>query len=216
MAPTGLLEVSKSSRLSKLEDEQVVEFARAGNARATEYLLRKYSGFVEGKARSYFLAGAEQDDVVQEGMIGLYKAIRDFRADKPAHFRSFVELCVTRQIITAVKSASRNKHALLSESLSLDRPLDDDSQSGGCLLDLVADSRVANPERVLMERRALRRFHSRMAGDLSPLERRALSGYLHGESYQLMACALKRPVKTIDNALQRAKRKVGRRLHELN
>lgn len=216
MAPTGLAEVSERSRLSRLEDEQVVEFAKAGCARATEYLLRKYSGFVEGKARSFFLAGAEPADVVQEGMIGLYKAIRDFRSDRPAHFRSFVELCVTRQIITAVKSASRNKHALLTESVSLDKSLDDDADGGVCLLDLVADSRVVNPERVLLEKRSLQRFRTRVSKDLSPLEHRVLEGYLDGVSYQAMARYFKRPVKTIDNALQRAKRKVGRRLHELN
>lgn len=216
MAPTGFVDVSKSSRLSGLNDEQVVEFAKAGSAGATEYLLKKYAGFVEGKAQSFFLAGAERDDVVQEGMIGLYKAIRDFRADKLSHFRSFAEMCVTRQMITAVKSASRNKHAFLNECVSLDRPIDDDGEGCGCLLDLVADSRVMNPEGVLLEKRALQRFRSRVAGDLSPLEHHVLQGYLDGVSYQEMSRSCKRPVKAIDNALQRAKRKVGRRLHELN
>ncbi|MCE5199376.1 MAG: RNA polymerase sporulation sigma factor SigH [Armatimonadota bacterium] len=214
MTPTGLFEAASSSRLSRLADEQVAEFARAGSPQATEYLLRKYKGFVEGKARSYFLAGAEPEDVVQEGMIGLFKAIRDFEAGKLAHFRSFAELCVTRQIITAVKSATRYKHSLLSESVSLDASCDDDG--GGCLLDIIADSKVADPERVLIERRAKQYMQGHALDGLSKLEQEVLRGYLEGRSYFEMARFLHRSLKTIDNALQRAKRKVGRRLRDMN
>ena len=214
MAPTGYLDVSSPSRLSGLEDEQVVEFARAGSAEATEYLLRKYRGFVESKARSYFLAGAEQEDVVQEGMIGLYKAIRDFRADKLAHFRSFVELCVTRQIITAVKSATRNKHALLTDCVSLDGQLGSDGD--GCLIDVVSDRRVADPERIVLERGTLQLVRAAATNDLSGLEYQVFHGYLEGRTYQEIARDLGKPPKAIDNALQRAKRKVGERLCELN
>ena len=215
MAPTGYLGAASASRLSQLEDEQVAEFARSGCAWATEHLLKKYRGFVEGKARSYFLAGAEHEDVVQEGMIGLYKAIRDFRSEKPAHFRSFAELCVTRQMITAVKSAARQKHALLNDYVSLQRNFNDD-ESGGCLMDVVRDVCVADPEKVILERRMLQQARVAAREDLSSLEHRVLNGYLEGRTYQEMAGTLSRAPKAIDNALQRAKRKVSARLVERN
>jgi RNA polymerase sporulation-specific sigma factor len=211
----GCSVVSSSRNFSGLRDEQLVEFARAGSVQATEYLLKKYKGFVEGKARSYFVAGAEPDDVVQEGMIGLYKAIRDFRADRRAHFRSFAELCITRQIITAVKTAKRSKHELLNDCVSLDCAYGQDGD-GSCLVDFVADSRVNDPERVLMERRVLRYMRGCAEEDLSRLEQRVFQGYLEGDSYGEMSRSLGCPMKTIDNALQRAKRKVGQRLRELN
>ncbi|MCE5324059.1 RNA polymerase sporulation sigma factor SigH [bacterium] len=214
MAPTGLLESRWSSRFSRLDDEQVVEYARRGDPQATEYLLKKYRGFVEGKARSYFLTGAEHEDVVQEGMIGLFKAIRDFQADKRVRFRSFVELCVTRQIITAVKSATRFKHGVLNDCVSLDaHQIGDES---GCLLDVVVDAGAGDPERVLMQRQTIRLVRTHAARSLSDLERGVLQGYMGGRSYQQMACKLRRPPKVIDNALQRAKRKVGRALMELS
>jgi len=213
MAPTGYLGAA-SSRLSQLEDEQVVEFARAGNSWATEHLLRKYRGFVEGKARSYFLAGAEHEDVVQEGMIGLFKAIRDFRSEKLAHFRSFAELCVTRQMITVVKSATRQKHAVLTGCVSLQHSFDD--ENGGCLMDLVSDSRAADPERIFLERGMLRQARVAAREELSSLEHKVLRGYLGGRTYQEMAQSFCREPKAIDNALQRAKKKVGARLAERN
>ncbi len=215
MAPTGLWEVSSGPRLNELEDEQLAARARAGCSEATEYLLRKYRGFVEGKARSYFLAGAEPEDVVQEGMIGLYKAIRDYRDDKLAQFRSFAELCVTRQIITAVKSASRNKHVPLNDYMSLQRSVSGE-EGDGCLLDFVADPRSADPERIMIERRTLQFLRGPAVQDLSNLEYDVLHGYLDGKSYAEMAAEFDRPAKTIDNALQRAKRKVGQKLCELN
>ena len=214
MAPTGLFGLSSPSGLSRLEDERVAVFARDGCSRATEYLLEKYRGFVEGKARFYFLAGAEQEDVIQEGMIGLYKAIRDFRADRPAHFRSFAELCVTRQIVTAVKSATRNKHMPLNDYVSLQRNCGD--EGGGCLIDIVADTRVADPERILLERRKMQCLEAHAQQSLSDLEAEVVEGYLEGKSYQEMAIDLRRPAKTVDNALQRAKRKIGQCLLELN
>ena len=215
MAPTGYLGTASISRLSQLEDEQVIEFARAGCPWATEHLLKKYRGFVEGKARSYFLAGAEHEDVVQEGMIGLYKAIRDYRSGKLAHFRTFAELCVTRQIITAVKSATRQKHALLNNYVSLQRNLVGD-EGDGRLMGIACDVRVADPEKVLIERRTLQQVRMAARTDLSSLESKVLHGYLEGRTYQEMSEALRRPSKAIDNALQRAKRKVGARLAERN
>lgn len=214
MSPTGLLDVSSASRLSSLEDEQIVRRARAGCSQATDFLLRKYRGFVEAKARSYFLAGAEQEDVVQEGMIGLYKAIRDYRDDRQAHFRSFAELCVTRQIISAVKSATRQKHAPLSDYVSLQRSIGEDGE--GCLADLLADEYGVDPERVLIEREFAECLQGDALKDLSDFEYDVLQGYLDGRSYEAMAGRCRRPAKAVDNALQRAKRKAGRRLAELH
>lgn len=214
MAPTGLLEVSSASRLSCLEDEQVVRRARAGCPQATEFLLRKYRSFVEVKARSYFLSGAEQDDVVQEGMIGLYKAIRDYRDDKRAHFRSFAELCVTRQIISAVKSATRQKHTPLCGYTSLQRGFGEDGE--GCLADILADDRGVDPEKIVIERELSECLSGEALEDLSELEYEVLQGYLDGRSYEAMSGRLGRPMKAVDNALQRAKRKAGRRLAQLN
>ena len=214
MSPTGLLEVSSASWLPNLEDEQVVRRARAGSSQATEFLLRKYRGLVEVKARSYFLTGAEQEDVVQEGMIGLYKAIRDYKDDRQAQFRSFAELCVTRQIISAVKSATRQKHAPLSEYVSLQRSIGDDGD--GCLADLIADEHGADPERIVIEREREECLGGEALEDLSDLECDVLQGYLDGRSYEAMACRLRRPLKAVDNALQRAKRKAGRKLAEFN
>lgn len=214
MAPTGLVKAAQSSRLSGFDDEQVVALARAGSANATEYLLKKYRGFVESKARSYFLAGAEPDDVVQEGMIGLYKAIRDYQSGRFVQFRSFAELCVTRQIITAVKSAIRNKHVPLNDYLSFQQTLSD--EDSGCVMDVMADPKATDPEKVLIDKLAMQYLQRNASQDLSDLESDVLEGYLDGESYSLLASGIHRPVKTIDNALQRAKRKVGRLLCELN
>lgn len=214
IAPTGLNDVSLTSRLSSLEDEQVVLRARAGCPQATEFLLRKYRNFVEVKARSYFLAGADQEDVVQEGMIGLFKAIRDYRGDRLAQFRSFAELCITRQIITAVKSATRHKHALMNDYVSLQRSYGEDSD--GCLMDIVADSRATDPERILLDRQMVQCLNGGALDDLSDLEYEVLQGYLDGRTYEAMSARLGRPMKAIDNALQRAKRKAGRKLCELN
>ena len=214
MSPMGLLDVSSTSSFSSLEDEQVVRRARAGSAQAVEFLLRKYRGFVEVKAKSYFLTGAEQEDVVQEGMIGLYKAIRDYRDERKAHFRSFAELCVTRQIISAVKSATRQKHAPLSDYMSLQRGFGDGDE--GCLADVLADERGADPEQILIEREMAGCLSGEALEDLSEFEYEVLQGYLDGRSYEAMAGGFGRPAKAVDNALQRAKRKAGRRLAELN
>ncbi len=214
MAPTGLENWSRAG-LGRLEDEQVAGFARAGCSGATEHLLNKYKGFVEGKARSYFLAGAEHEDVVQEGMIGLYKAIRDFRTGRFTRFRSFAELCVTRQIVTAVKSAVRNKHVPLNEYVSLQRS-SSDRDDPGCIIDVMADPHGVDPESALFERWTLQSMQMHAQETLSELECEVLDGYLEGTSYQEMACDLGCRSKSIDNALQRAKRKVGQRLLELN
>jgi RNA polymerase sporulation-specific sigma factor len=197
-----------SLHYSSMPDEEVVALARAGQGRATEYLMAKYRHLVESKARCYFLAGADHEDVVQEGMIGLYKAIRDFRNDRLARFRAFAELCVTRQIITAVKTATRQKHVPLNGYISLHYPAID-SDSEGSLIDCIPDDRVPDPVHWLVDRRDSRTIQNALRHALSDLEARVLEHYLQGKSYREMSQALHVRTKCIDNALQRVKRKVG-------
>ncbi len=197
-----------SLRFNLMRDEEVVVYARRGHRRATEHLMTKYRHLVESKARSYFLAGADHEDVVQEGMIGLYKAIRDFRDDRLARFRAFAELCVTRQIITAVKTATRQKHVPLNGYVSLHYPVMD-SDGDGSLLDCIPDERVVDPATWLIDSRDKRNLHESMREHLSPLESRVLDFYLEGKSYREMSKELHCRTKCIDNALQRVKRKIG-------
>jgi len=194
-----------------MADEEIVLHAKRGSRPATECLLNRYRSLVEGKARSYFLVGADHDDVVQEGMIGLYKAIRDYRADKLARFRAFAELCVTRQIITAVKTATRQKHLPLNRYISLHRPTADGACCDGALIDILPDACVVDPEKMVMDAQAWEYLKSADA-DLSTLESRVLRYYMEGMSYQEMAMLLSCRTKSVDNALQRAKRKIGERI----
>jgi len=192
-------------------DEEVVEFARGGSNVALEYLINKYKNFVRSKARSYFLIGADREDIIQEGMIGLYKAIRDFRADKLSSFRAFAELCVTRQIITAIKTATRQKHIPLNSYVSLNKPIYDED-SDRTLLDVISGSRVADPEEMIISREEFGDIEEKIGEILSELEWKVLMSYLDGKSYQEIAGDLNRHVKSIDNALQRVKRKLERYL----
>jgi RNA polymerase sporulation-specific sigma factor len=196
------------ARFGALADEEIVNHAREGNTVAAEYLLSKYRSLVEGKARGYFLAGADRDDVVQEGMIGLFKAIRDFRTDRPAGFRAFAELCVTRQIITAVKSATRQKHTLLNKCVSLYGVGGEDSSSS--LVDVLPDTHVVDPEKNIVD--AGSRLEVRAQDGLSGLEQRVLECYVQGMTYREIAAAISCSPKSIDNALQRAKHKIGKRI----
>lgn len=195
-------------RFHHMRDEEVVILARMGHPVATEHLMSKYRHLVESKARSYFLAGADHEDVVQEGMIGLYKAIRDFRDDRLARFRAFAELCVTRQIITAVKTATRQKHVPLNGYISLHYPALD-ADSDGSLLDCIPDERVVDPVNWLIDRRDTRTLHETVEHALSDLESKVLQCYLQGKSYREMSRELHCRTKCIDNALQRVKRKIG-------
>lgn len=192
-------------------DEEVVEYARGGCSAALEYLINKYKNFVRSKARSYFLIGADREDIIQEGMIGLYKAIRDFRADKLSSFRAFAELCVTRQIITAIKTATRQKHLPLNSYVSLNKPIYDED-SDRTLLDVISGSRVSDPEELVINREEFGDIEEKIGEILSDLEWKVLMSYLDGKSYQEIAGDLKRHVKSIDNALQRVKRKLERYL----
>jgi RNA polymerase sporulation-specific sigma factor len=196
-------------------DEDIVEFARDGSTAALEYLINKYKNFVRAKARSYFLIGADRDDIMQEGMIGLYKAIRDFRSDKLSSFRAFAELCITRQIITAIKTATRQKHIPLNSYVSLNKPIYDED-SDRTLLDVISGSKVTDPEELIISREEFGDIEEKMGEILSDLEWKVLMSYLDGKSYHEIALELNRHVKSIDNALQRVKRKLERYLDHRN
>jgi RNA polymerase sporulation-specific sigma factor len=200
-----------STEYDLMIDEEIVEFARDGSHIALEFLINKYKNFVRAKARSYFLIGADREDIIQEGMIGLYKAIRDYRSDKLSSFRAFAELCITRQIITAIKTATRQKHIPLNSYVSLNKPIYEDD-SDRTLLDVISGTKVSDPEELVINREEFGDIEEKMGEILSDLEWRVLMAYLDGKSYQEIALSLGRHVKSIDNALQRVKRKLERYL----
>jgi len=197
----------------ELTDEVIVKGAKDGDTDALEYLIRKYKNFVRAKARSYFLIGADREDIIQEGMIGLYKAIRDYRSDKLASFRVFAELCITRQIITAIKTATRQKHIPLNSYVSLNKPIYDE-ESDRTLLDVISGHKITDPEELVISREELIHIEETIGEILSRLEWNVLTLYLQGRSYQEIAYDLDRHVKSIDNALQRVKRKLEKYLEE--
>jgi RNA polymerase sporulation-specific sigma factor len=192
----------------ELEDLQLVVRARNGDQVALDNLIRRYTGFVRRKASSYFLAGGESDDLIQEGLIGLYKAVRDFRADKETSFRSFAELCITRQIITAIKTATRFKHAPLNTYVSFSQTPAGQDDSECTLGDALPGPGVDDPAICVISTQELESLVFCLGTGLSPLESDALRLYLEGNSYEEMAEELGCDTKTIDNALQRVKRKV--------
>ena len=194
-------------------DEEVILDAREGNEIALEYLINKYKSFVRAKARTYFLIGADREDIIQEGMIGLYKAIRDYKGDKLSSFRAFAELCITRQIITAIKTATRQKHIPLNSYVSLNKPIFDE-ESDRTLMDIISEESISDPEILMINREEFLGIESKMGEILSSLEWEVLTLYLEGKSYQEIAVELKRHVKSIDNALQRVKRKLEKYLEE--
>lgn len=188
-------------------DEEVIILAKLGDINAQEYLISKYENFVKAKAKSYFLIGADKEDIYQEGMIGLFKAIRDFKSDKLSSFKAFAELCVTRQIITAIKTATRQKHIPLNTYVSLNKPIYDE-ESDRTLLDVLSEAKVSDPEELIINREELKHMYSEIGDVLSNLEMEVLMSYLDGKSYQEIASELDRHAKSIDNALQRVKRKL--------
>lgn len=193
-------------------DEEVVDEAKRGNSRAQEYLISKYENFVKAKAKSYFLIGADKEDIYQEGMIGLYKAIRDFKSDKLTSFKAFAELCITRQIITAIKTATRQKHIPLNTYISLNKPIYEE-ESDRTLIDVLSELKITDPEELIIGKEQLKHIEGEMAKVLSDLEMEVLQSYLDGKSYQEIACDLDRQAKSIDNALQRVKRKLEKCLY---
>jgi len=206
------LNTQNENELDGMTDEEIVAEAKCSdNPIALDYLIGKYRNFVRAKARSYFLIGADKEDIVQEGMIGLYKAIRDFRNDKLSSFRAFAELCVTRQIITAIKTATRQKHIPLNSYVSLNKPIYDE-ESDRTLLDVLSGAKISDPEELIISREEFLDIEEQMGQILSELEWKVLMAYLDGKSYQEIAIELGRHIKSIDNALQRVKRKLERYL----
>ncbi len=201
----------QAQRFTEMSDEELVSLVHSGNTEALDYLITKYRHFVRMKARSYFLIGADKEDIIQEGMIGLYKAIRDFRSDKLSSFRAFAELCIIRQIITAIKTATRQKHIPLNSYVSLDKPIYDE-ESDRTLMDVLTGNGVDDPEELMINNEEFMYMEEKMGEVLSNLEREVLALYLDGQSYQEISEKLERHVKSIDNALQRVKRKLERHL----
>jgi RNA polymerase sporulation-specific sigma factor len=204
----GVVQTAQKAQ-RELEDLQLVLRARNGDSGALDSLLRRYNGFVRLKASSYFLAGGEADDLVQEGLIGLYKAVRDFRTDKETSFRSFAELCVTRQIITAIKTATRFKHQPLNAYVSFSHTPAGQESEGECTLgDALPGPGTDEPSICVISTEELQSLVFTLGTGLSRLEHDALRLYLEGSSYEQMAEQLGCDTKTIDNALQRVKRKI--------
>ncbi|WP_443028969.1 RNA polymerase sporulation sigma factor SigH [Sporosarcina sp. G11-34] len=200
---------SKMTSFTRLSDEEVISIIHEGNTDALDFLITKYRSFVRLKGRSYFLIGGDREDIIQEGMIGLYKAIRDFKADRLSSFKAFAELCITRQIITAIKTATRQKHIPLNTSISLDRPVYAED-SDRTLLDMVPGPTLDDPEDLIIHREDFTHMEQEMNKVLSGLEKQVLALYLEGQSYQEISDELNRQVKSVDNALQRIKRKLER------
>ncbi len=195
-----------------MEDEDLVELANTNNSHALEFIIYKYKNFVRSKVRTYFIVGADKDDIIQEGMIGLYKAIRDFDRRKLASFRSFAEICITRQIITAIKTATRQKHTPLNFYVSLNKPVYEESER--TLEDVIPEEKNLDPMELFIGREDLDIIETKIGELLSPLELEVLMSYLEGRSYQEISDSLQRDVKSIDNALQRVKKKLERYLNK--
>lgn len=203
------------SGLVSISDEELVSEARSGDDAAIETLLTRYRHYARAKARTYFLAGADREDIVQEGMIGLYKAIRDFDPSRNVLFRAFAELCIKRQIISAIKGASRQKHAPLNSYVSLNTPASDSEDDRSFEEQLEDPSRLTqDPAELVISAEELLALKESMNTILSPFEIDVLRLYMDGRSYQQIADLLDRHVKSIDNALQRIKRKLERHLVE--
>ena len=206
------LSASSNSQL-QVEDGFLIALAKQGNADAYHRLVRRYYGFVRLKASSYFLAGGDAEDLIQEGLVGLYKAIRDFRTDRESSFRNFAELCITRQIITAVKTATRNKHVPLNQYVSFSStPAGDAGDSDSTLDEMLPGPSVHDPIHQVISSEELRALVACLSTALSELESRVLALYLDGHSYEEVGRRLGCDCKTVDNALQRVKRKVGQHL----
>src|SRR3954471_12887682 len=201
----------------QLEDGYLLALARQGSADAYDRLVRRYASFVRLKASSYFLMGGDSEDLIQEGLVGLYKAIRDFRPDRESSFRNFAELCITRQIITAVKTATRNKHTPLNGYVSFSQsPASAQGEGGAALEEIIAGPEVRDPVIQVISSEELRSLVDCLSTVLSELESRVLSLYLDGYSYEQVGERLGCDTKTVDNALQRVKRKVGTHLTARN
>jgi RNA polymerase sporulation-specific sigma factor len=194
--------------IDEQSDEQLISLHREGDGRAMDALLARYRNFARSKARSYFLVGADKEDIVQEAMIGLYKAVRDFSAERETSFRAFADVCITRQIITAIKMATRQKHIPLNTYVSLSKPLATDEEPDRALMDVLQPHEVTDPAELVISSEELRSMKLAFAEILSDFEIEVLHLYVEGKSYQEIAALLRRQLKAVDNALQRIKRKV--------
>ncbi len=212
---SSMATTSDQLHLEELEDIDLVARVRDGDDRCLEVLLDRYRNFARSKARSYFLAGSDKDDVVQEGMIGLFKAVRDFDLSQDTPFRAFAELCISRQILTAIKSANRNKHQPLNSSISLDAPAyGGEDRSERSIGDNLVATRINDPVELVISAQEIEALRETMKGSLTELEGDVLRLYMDGKSYEEIAGALGNHVKSIDNALQRIKRKLQRHIKE--
>ena len=200
---------------SQEDENKIVLKAKNGDKISQEYIIKKYINFVKIKSNPYYLVGADKDDIIQEGLIGLYKAIRDFDESKTNSFRGFAEICITRQIITAIKTATRKKHTPLNSYVSLNKPVYDE-ESERTLIDIIATNISSDPEELIISKEELKRIQNKMDKVLSNLELKVIEMYLNGRSYQYIANRLDRDVKSIDNALQRVKRKLEKCLENKN
>ena len=209
--------MTKEQIYKSAKDEELVLMAQNGDDAAQEYLLDKYKSLVRAKSRAYFLIGADSEDIIQEGMIGLYKAVRDYNEEKNASFRSFAELCVNRQMITAIKAATRQKHQPLNSYVSLNKPVYEE-ESEQTYMDFLQSSSgsLLNPEALLIGQENKSFLEDQMVKNLSSFETRVLVLYLQGRSYFDIANVLDKPEKSIDNALQRVKKKLEKFLEEKN
>jgi len=201
------------NNLLNMTDDELIMISKEGNGYAIEVLLERYRNFVRARSRTYFLIGADKEDIIQEGMIGLYKAIRDYKPEAQASFKSFAELCITRQIITAIKTATRQKHIPLNSYISLSKPVYDD-ESDRVLLDTVFERKRLDPEEIMIDKERFYSIEEKLSKILSKLEWSVLLKYLEGKSYVDIAAQIGKTEKSIDNALQRIKKKIEK--HILN
>lgn len=203
----------ESENIKDLKDNELVMLAKQGNKKATSILINKYKNFVRARSKFYFIIGADKEDIIQEGLIGLYKAIRDYNPDKKTSFRAFAELCIMRQIITAIKTATRQKHTPLNSYISLNKPIFEEN-SERVLSDVIVSTRTINPEEIYITLELTKDIKEKMKKYLSSLEAKVLSEYLRGLSYQEVAKSIGKHIKSVDNALQRIKRKIQQTIKE--
>lgn len=208
----GLKQLERPKKsIHLLDDEEVLRLIENGNTRALELLIQRYKGLVWMKSQTYFLTGGDREDIIQEGLIGLYRAICDYDSTKSHSFRGFAELCITRQIITAIKAATRQKHIPLNSYVSLNKPIFEED-SDQTLIDTIAETKVVDPQSVLLNREKYGFIEAKLSESLSCFEQKVLRFYLEGYTYQEISENLKRHVKSVDNALQRIKRKLEKLL----
>lgn len=210
-----MAETKQEQKYEQMKDEALVQLAQTGDEAAQEFLLDKYKSLVRARSRAYFLIGADSEDIIQEGMIGLYKAVRDYQEERNASFRSFAELCINRQMITAIKAATRQKHQPLNSYVSLNKPIYE-AESEQTYLDFLqsTSSALLNPETLFIGQENKNILEDQMMKSLSTFETRVLVLYLQGRSYFEIAHALDKPEKSVDNALQRVKKKLEKFLEE--